>query len=318
MGGDMRARAAIRCVLKAYRSGWVARSFRAVLLHTHTTVVFTGHTKAIHAIGWNNDGKRLATASGDTTARVWNIETHREGRETELKDHTEPVDGLSWCPNHSEILATASQDKMVRLWDLRGESNTSSGFFSSCFCGNSRRLGLQTARRSLAIPTPDEILNVEYSPDGNFLLTNDKVPLPLARFLSRRAASYAARLMAFLLLLAAAVAFIGCCFIGCCCARAVLTSALGQSESVRLIDVRNSKNSIVASNSFDQQYWVSTTPAQLHLHALAPRSPTPRRVTALRLPESRAQRTWPSGRGEGMRDGGERRAGVGGDRGGVS
>ena len=43
-----------------------------------------------------------------------------QGKELELKDHTDSVDGVSWSPTHPDLLATASADKTVRVWDLRG------------------------------------------------------------------------------------------------------------------------------------------------------------------------------------------------------
>ena len=30
------------------------------------------------------------------------------------------MDGVSWSPTHPDLLATASADKTVRVWDLRG------------------------------------------------------------------------------------------------------------------------------------------------------------------------------------------------------
>ena len=44
-----------------------------------------------------------------------------QGKELELKDHTDSVDGVSWSPTHPDLLATASADKTVRVWDLRGD-----------------------------------------------------------------------------------------------------------------------------------------------------------------------------------------------------
>lgn len=39
----------------------------------------------------------------------------------ELKGHTDSVDQLCWDPKHADLLATASGDKTVRLWDARSE-----------------------------------------------------------------------------------------------------------------------------------------------------------------------------------------------------
>jgi WD40 repeat protein len=35
------------------------------------TVVYRGHTDWVYSVAWSPDGKRLASASLDQTARVW-------------------------------------------------------------------------------------------------------------------------------------------------------------------------------------------------------------------------------------------------------
>lgn len=42
-------------------------------------------------------------------------------KEIELKGHTDSVDQLCWDPKHSDLIATASGDKTVRLWDARSK-----------------------------------------------------------------------------------------------------------------------------------------------------------------------------------------------------
>lgn len=42
-------------------------------------------------------------------------------KDVELKGHTDSVDQLCWDPKHSELIATASGDKTVRLWDARSK-----------------------------------------------------------------------------------------------------------------------------------------------------------------------------------------------------
>ncbi|KAE9456566.1 hypothetical protein C3L33_11483, partial [Rhododendron williamsianum] len=40
-------------------------------------------------------------------------------KDVELKGHNDSVDQLCWDPKHAELIATASGDKTVRLWDAR-------------------------------------------------------------------------------------------------------------------------------------------------------------------------------------------------------
>lgn len=42
-------------------------------------------------------------------------------KDVELKGHNDSVDQLCWDPKHAELIATASGDKTVRLWDARSK-----------------------------------------------------------------------------------------------------------------------------------------------------------------------------------------------------
>lgn len=58
-----------------------------------------------------------------------------KGKDMELKGHTDSVDQLCWDPKHADLLATASGDKTVRLWDARSEYlSMYSPFFTSYIC----------------------------------------------------------------------------------------------------------------------------------------------------------------------------------------
>ncbi|KAB2634198.1 hypothetical protein D8674_038918 [Pyrus ussuriensis x Pyrus communis] len=82
---------------------------------------YQGHKKKVHSVAWNCTGTKLASGSVDQTARVRHIEPHGHGKakDIELKGHTDGVDQLCWDPKHADLIATASGDKTVRLWDAR-------------------------------------------------------------------------------------------------------------------------------------------------------------------------------------------------------
>ncbi|KAJ3123597.1 hypothetical protein HK098_001807 [Nowakowskiella sp. JEL0407] len=78
----------------------------------------------VHSVAWNCDGKKVASGSFDQSARVWtlsqctNNQTNRDS--VELRGHQGDVDQLCWDPSNPDRLVTASVDKTVRLWDIRG------------------------------------------------------------------------------------------------------------------------------------------------------------------------------------------------------
>ena len=61
------------------------------------------------------DGKRIVTASGDKTARLWDADTGKAIGEP-LRGHASDVSSAAFSPEGKRIV-TASSDKTARLWD---------------------------------------------------------------------------------------------------------------------------------------------------------------------------------------------------------
>ena len=59
------------------------------------------------------DGKYVATASNDTTARVWDAAT---GKQIFVLNHDGVVNNVVFSPD-GKYVATASDDNTSRLWD---------------------------------------------------------------------------------------------------------------------------------------------------------------------------------------------------------
>ncbi|WEW61372.1 ribosome assembly [Emydomyces testavorans] len=75
----------------------------------------SGHGEAILATAFSPaSSSRMATGSGDSTARIWDCDTGTPVHT--LKGHSSWVLAVSWSPN-DKILATGSMDNTVRLWD---------------------------------------------------------------------------------------------------------------------------------------------------------------------------------------------------------
>ncbi|KAF9572104.1 hypothetical protein EC968_010357 [Mortierella alpina] len=130
---------------------------------------YRAHKSNVHTVGWNCDGRRLASGSTDKTARVWAPErtSYRHSfsyplvifygtfksdprSSLELRGHTDSVDQLRWDPTHPDHLATASCDRTVRIWDAR------------------------SAKSIHKIDTVGQNINISWSPDGHSIAVGNK------------------------------------------------------------------------------------------------------------------------------------------------
>jgi hypothetical protein len=73
-----------------------------------------GHTHFVGCVAWSPDGTKVATASWDNTAALWDPVTGQ--RLHVFKGHTEWVNCVAWSPDGTQ-LATASSDKTAALLD---------------------------------------------------------------------------------------------------------------------------------------------------------------------------------------------------------
>jgi WD40 repeat protein len=74
-----------------------------------------GHTSGVVDIAYSPDGRKIATASNDTTAKIWDATTGRElltltGHSTELRPIAFSPDG--------KFLATGSGDNTAKVWGV--------------------------------------------------------------------------------------------------------------------------------------------------------------------------------------------------------
>ncbi|WP_019502891.1 NB-ARC domain-containing protein [Pseudanabaena sp. PCC 6802] len=72
-----------------------------------------GHTGRVMEVAWSPDGQRLASASIDTTVKLWHGQTGEHLKT--LQGHTNQVMSASWSPD-GNLLATGSEDCTIRLW----------------------------------------------------------------------------------------------------------------------------------------------------------------------------------------------------------
>ena len=110
---------------------------------------FKGHSAWIIGLDISPDGKVLATASGDMTARLWDIATGQTIRI--FSGHAVEVGKVAFSPD-GKTLVTGSRDNTIRLWDVA------------------------SGQMLKMISTPDGIDYVAFSPDGRFITSSELEP----------------------------------------------------------------------------------------------------------------------------------------------
>ncbi|CAA0832651.1 WD-40 repeat family protein [Striga hermonthica] len=85
---------------------------------------FAGHQGEVNAIKWDPTGTLLASCSDDSTAKIWS--TKQDTCLLDLRGHTKEIYTVRWSPtgpgtnnpNQQLVLASASFDSTIKLWDM--------------------------------------------------------------------------------------------------------------------------------------------------------------------------------------------------------
>jgi len=86
--------------------------------------IYKGHEDEVNAIRWDPSGSLLASCSDDYTAKIWKLKSDKYVYD--FKEHQKEIYTLKWSPtgkgsnnaNKDLILATASFDTTIKLWDI--------------------------------------------------------------------------------------------------------------------------------------------------------------------------------------------------------
>jgi WD40 repeat protein len=140
---------------------------------------------------WSPDGLLLATADTEKI-RLWDASARRESGV--LTGHATYVWGLTWSPitpDGTSILASASQDGQVKLWDVNASSVIASLYTGWAFCvdwsPDGQQLVVGTFNGEVQIwdvasqqmltswqsPTSNAIISIGWSPDGKTIASGE-------------------------------------------------------------------------------------------------------------------------------------------------
>ncbi|KAJ3041905.1 U5 small nuclear ribonucleoprotein [Rhizophlyctis rosea] len=147
-----------------------------------------GHSGAILELQWSRDGRNIFSASTDKTGGVFDAETGE--RVKKLKGHNGYVNSCATPRRGAELIATASDDNTVKIWDPR-EKNAIKTFDDKypvtavqfgldeglCYAGGlDNQIKAWDLRKDAVAYTLDghfdTITGLRLSPDGDYLLSN--------------------------------------------------------------------------------------------------------------------------------------------------
>lgn len=128
------------------------RSVHGTLAQERETLL-QGHSAPVTDVEFSPDGMRVASASEDGSARIWDFSAPSPGRVSTLRGHIGAVNALAFSPDGTRLV-TGGDGGKVWLWDVTAEEPAASGVL----------LRHHTAR----------VLSVAWEPGGKRLASGDE------------------------------------------------------------------------------------------------------------------------------------------------
>src|SRR5207253_30543 len=168
-------------------------SLGRLLTKVRNQVATNGHSDWVLSVAFSPDGKTLASASRDQTAKLWDVATGAE-RNT-FRGHTNWVECVRFTPD-GQTLATASWDKTARLWKVATSQEiarlqrkeylpeNTPAFFAAAYSPDGRLLAVAADNKSVKVYEAatrklrtvlrghnDVVAALTFTPDGKTLAT---------------------------------------------------------------------------------------------------------------------------------------------------
>ncbi|MDR0376192.1 MAG: GYF domain-containing protein [Spirochaetaceae bacterium] len=143
----------------------------------------TRHTEGVYSVVYSPDGCRIASASGDNTVRIWDVENERKLRTFKFEEF--PSWGLAYSPDGRCIIFRPGDDHIIRIWDVESgrELQTLKGHtdrvISGAYSPDGRRIAsgswdhtvriwvVESGRELQTLKGHTEVvISVAYSPNG--------------------------------------------------------------------------------------------------------------------------------------------------------
>ncbi len=154
----------------------------------------SGHSSWVNSVTFSPDGQLLASGSGNSTIKLWDVQTMKELRI--LKGHSSDIRSVAFSPD-GQILASGSDDNTLKLWDvhngkeLRTLEEHSKAVNSVAFSPDGRILAsgsddntiklwdvhfklwnVFSGQKNRTLEDSNPVKSIAFSPDGHTLASN--------------------------------------------------------------------------------------------------------------------------------------------------